>query len=208
MSKLNKMANFNEKSRTAYNSIAAHYDSTHDGRFTQKFKDLLLMNVVLKENCRVLDVACGNGSLLAAFNRQTPIRGYGIDIAPMMIKYAAANNPGMEFHVAGCEEIPHPDNSMDIITVCSAYHHFPDVAAFAQEAIRILKPAGKLYIYDIYLPTILRILVNPFVPLSKHGDVRFYSPQEIIRNFTATGFEKAEMQIFKHILMVSLQKRK
>jgi ubiquinone/menaquinone biosynthesis C-methylase UbiE len=69
------MAGFNEKSKAAYNKKADHYDDTFDGRFTRNFKNLLLSAVSLRENSNVLDVACGNGSLLAAFHRQTPITG-------------------------------------------------------------------------------------------------------------------------------------
>jgi ubiquinone/menaquinone biosynthesis C-methylase UbiE len=71
-----------------------------------------------------------------------PITGFGIDIAERMINYAAAKNPGMVFRVSGCESIPFNDCSMDIVTVCAAYHHFTNVTLFAKEASRVLKPGG------------------------------------------------------------------
>ena len=200
------MANFNEKSRAAYNQMADHYDSSHDGRFTQQFKELLCAMIPLRENCDVLDVACGNGSLLAALNRQKPINGFGIDIADRMIKNAAANNPGMEFHVSGCEAMPFQDGAMDMITVCAAYHHFPDVKAFAREAQRILRSKGSMYIAEVYLPSVLRIILNPLVPLSKSGDVRFYSPKKIAATFKRVGFEEIEVKRSGHIQIVSMQK--
>ena len=95
------MADFNAKSKAAYNKKADNYDNTHDGRFTLKFKQLLVSEVVLNGNASVLDIACGNGSLLMALNNKTPINGFGIDIADRMIKNATANNPRMEFRVAG-----------------------------------------------------------------------------------------------------------
>jgi SAM-dependent methyltransferase len=71
-----------------------------------------------------------------------------------------------------------------------AYHHFPDVKAFAQEANRLLKPKGLLYIAEGYLPFIIRVIFNPFVPLSKGGNVKVYSSKEIKGNFEAYGFEQ------------------
>ena len=72
------------------------------------------------EHQNVLDVACGNGSLLAAINNIKPIIGFSIDIAERMIEKAVADNPGMGFHVSGCGSMPFSDGVMDIITVCAA----------------------------------------------------------------------------------------
>ena len=200
------MASFNDKSRTAYNRMADDFDSSREGQFTQEFQNLLVSVVSLTKNCNVLDVACGTGSLLATLSRRTPIHGYGIDIADQMIKNAAGRNPGMEFHVAGCESLPFGDETMDVVTVCAAYHHFPDVAAFAMEAIRVLKPKGRIHIAEVYLTSFLRWILNPFVPLSKAGDVRFYSPKRIATNFTRVGFRKIDVRISGHIQIVTLEK--
>ena len=199
------MGNFNEKSRTAYNKKADDYDNTHDGRFTQEFKRLLVSEITLKTNADVLDVACGNGSLLAALNRKTSINGFGIDISDRMVENAIKSNPGMTFQMAGCEAIPFGDVSMDVMTVCAAYHHFPDVTAFAKEARRILRAGGTLYIADVHLPAFLRVIVNPFVPISRAGDVRFYSPKEIMKTFKAVGFEVISTKIHRHIQIVSMR---
>lgn len=200
------MNKFNEKSRAAYNKIADDYDNSPDGKFTVKFKSLLLSTADLKENYNVLDVACGNGALLAAMKKQKDINGFGIDIAEQMIKNSAVLNPGMEFKAAGCEAIPFQNDSMDILTVCAAYHHFPETDAFAKEAKRLLRSGGKIYIADIYLPSVLRIILNPFVPLLKSGDVKFYSPIEITNNFAKYGFVKTDLKIIGCVQIVSMKK--
>jgi len=201
------MANFKDKSKAAYNKKADNYDYSDEGRFTQKFKDMLLSIITLKENSNVLDVACGNGSLLAALNKKTKINGYGIDIAEKMIENAINKNLGMEFHAVDCESIPFENETMDIITVCAAYHHFPDVAAFAAEAKRLLKLNGMLYITDVYLPAFWRVLLNPLVPLSKAGDVKFYSPKEIVKNFEKFGFINIDIKIFENIQIICMRKQ-
>jgi len=201
------MANFKNKSKAAYNEKADNYDYSDEGKFTQKFKDILLSIIVLKENSNVLDVACGNGSLLAALNKQTKINGYGIDIAEKMIENAAVRNPGMEFQTADCEAIPFENETMNMITVCAAYHHFPDVVAFAAEAKRLLKPNGTIYIADVYLSAFWRVLLNPLVPLSKAGDVKFYSPKEIVKNFEQFGFINTGIKISGNIQIISMRKQ-
>lgn len=95
------MSNFYSKSRNTYNKKAGNYDSTFDGKFTKKYKELLLSNVKLKDNDSVLDVACGNGTFLKTLSMEKRINGYGIDISEQMVKNASLNSPKMEFHVAG-----------------------------------------------------------------------------------------------------------
>jgi ubiquinone/menaquinone biosynthesis C-methylase UbiE len=198
----------NNKSIAAYNKIADYYDESADGRFTRRFKEILLSAIILNDGYNVLDVACGNGSLLASMRKMKQIKGYGIDVSDQMIKNAIIRNPDMEFHVAGCETIPFADESMNLITVCAAFHHFPDTGAFAKEAGRLLKPNGMLYIAEINLPAFIRLLINPFVPLSRAGDVKFYSPKEINSIFKQYGFEQTNILTDKHIQIISMVKRK
>jgi SAM-dependent methyltransferase len=93
---------------------------------------------------------------------------------------------------------------MDIITVCAAYHHFPDTAAFAHESKRVLKLNGRVYIAEIYLPFPLRLFLNPFVPLSSEGDAKFYSPEMICRNFEQCGFKRESVKISGNVQIVSM----
>jgi ubiquinone/menaquinone biosynthesis C-methylase UbiE len=199
--------NLNEKSRIAYNKKADEYDNSREGQFTRNIHLLLLSKMNLKDNQSVLDVACGTGSLLKAMNRQKMIKGIGIDIADRMIKNATIANPCMDFYVSGCEMIPLPDDSIDIITVCAAYHHFPNVAAFSKEAGRVLKQNAMIYIADVFVPSFLRVILNPFVPLLfTDGDVRFYSPNEISDNFKRFGFEESDITISGSTQIVTMRK--
>ena len=200
------MSDFNAKSKAAYDKIANDYDNSFDGRFTRKFKRLLVSSINLDENANVLDVACGNGSLLALLRKQKNINGFGVDLSDQMIRNAIASNPDMKFYVAGCEAMPIEDGTMDLITVSAAYHHFPDVKAFANEARRVLKANGRIYIAEIHLHPIFRFLCNPFVPLSKAGDVKFYSPSQIVTNFSQFGFEKIDVMVSEGVKIVSMKK--
>ncbi len=200
------MNRYNEKSVRSYNEKADHYDNTFDGRFTLEFKNKLLEEIRVNRGACVLDVACGNGTLIKMLADQYGIIGYGTDISEKMIENARRKNPGMVFETAGCENMPFDDRIFDLITVCAAYHHFPDVKAFAAEAHRLLKTEGCLYIADVYYPALVRFLCNPFVPLSKAGDVRFYSPKEIIKTFENSGFRKISHTISGHIQLAVFQK--
>ncbi|MDR2939447.1 MAG: class I SAM-dependent methyltransferase [Clostridiales bacterium] len=201
------MNKFDKKSIKAYDKKADHYDNTFDGKFTGKFKELLIKHIELNENDSVLDIACGNGALLSKINNKKAINGFGIDISGQMIRNASVRYPEFTFVAAPCDKAPFEDSSMDVITVCAAYHHFPNVDSFALEAKRLLKPNGNLYIIEIYLPEVIRVIANPFVPLSKDGDVKFYSYREIEKTFSNVSFRLVKRIKQGHIQIAHLRKK-
>lgn len=200
------MRAFETKSRESYNRKADDYDKTFDGKFTMRFKEVLLEEMMVETNNNILDVACGNGTFLKMLSHKHDIEGHGIDISEKMIENAKRRYPDMTFEISGCEHTPFKDQMFDVVTVCAAYHHFPDTRAFAKEANRILKPKGLLYIAEVYYPFIIRAILNPFVPLSKAGDVKFYSPREIQSNFEEYGFEKVGFKRDGHIQIIKLRR--
>lgn len=135
-----------------------------------------------------------------------PIIGYGVDISEKMIENARMKCPGMTFETAGCERIPLESEMFDVITVCAAYHHFPDPEAFSKEAFRLLKPCGRLYIAEVYYPPVTRAVMNLIMPYSKAGDVRLYSAHEIEENFIARGFERIGSEREKNVQIISMRR--
>lgn len=200
------MNKFEARSKKSYNKKAESYDQTFDGKFTVKFKRIIVDSLRIQNGNSVCDIACGNGRLLKTLSERADFRGFGVDISDKMVAQAKKLNPTMQFCTAGCDNLPFEKQSMDIMTVCAAFHHFPDVEAFASEAARTLKPGGVLYIADVYLPNILRIICNPFVRFSKAGDVKFYSPKEITRLFEAKGFSAVSAAINGTAQLIVLRK--
>jgi ubiquinone/menaquinone biosynthesis C-methylase UbiE len=194
------------KNKNAYNKKSGDYDNTTDGKFTKKFKDMLVEIVQVKNGDNILDVACGNGTLLSRLAEGKDTYCSGTDISIGMIESARTRFPQFNFAEANCEQLPFDDDSMNLVTVCAAYHHFPDVNAFAREAARVTKKDGNIYVAEIFLPPILRHIANIFVPLSKDGDVKFYSRNEIVNTFTNAGFHFYGYTRKKHIQIITLQK--
>lgn len=182
------MKSFEQRSKDSYNKKAKEYEKTFDGRFTVKFKKMLYDVMEVPQNASVLDVACGNGRFLKMLTEKGLFQGFGVDISENMIEEAEKLNPNMNFYVAGCETLPFEENTMDVMTVCAAFHHFPNVEKFAKEAKRVMKQDGVIYIAEVYLPAVLRIICNPFVRFSRAGDVKFYSSKEIKYLFEKNDF--------------------
>lgn len=201
------MNKFERRSKLSYNKKAEKYDMTFDGKFTVKFMEMMLCSIKISANDTVADIACGNGRLLRNLAKQYSFSGYGVDISEKMIEQAQKLNPHMKFYVAGCDKLPFKNNDISVMTVCAAFHHFPNIQKFAMEAGRTLKKEGILYIAEVYLPSILRILCNPFVKFSKAGDVKFYSPAEITSLFEENGFATKDVKINGRVQMIALQKK-
>ncbi len=197
------MNKFEKRSLIAYNKKAIGYDTTFDGRFTFKFKTMLLETVRIESGNDVLDIACGNGRLLNMFAERYSFNGYGTDISVKMIEQAKLLNPSMHFSTGNCEQIPYADNTFDVITVCAAYHHFPYVDNFCREAYRLIKKGGIIYIAEVYYPSVIRVICSPFIPLLNEGDVKFYSPDEIMDTLNRAGFKNQTYITSSHIQIVS-----
>jgi len=177
------------QSREAYDKIARDYENTPDGRYTRSFKAELQARVELKPMYKVLDVACGTGELLTRLNDKCRIQGVGVDISGEMIKVAKERHGNFDFKVSGCAPLPFENSSFDVLTVSAAFHHFPEPDRFAAEAFRVLREGGRLYIAEVYYPTILRHIFNMvFIPLYNAGDVKIYHTDELIRIIGNAGF--------------------
>jgi ubiquinone/menaquinone biosynthesis C-methylase UbiE len=87
------MKSFEEKSRESYNEKASDYDNSFEGKFTERFKELLMEEITIRSGDAVLDVACGNGRLLKLLSDKYYIKAYGIDIAEKMIESAKVYCP-------------------------------------------------------------------------------------------------------------------
>ena len=96
----------------------------------------------------VLDVGCGTGRLLrAAHDRWPNARLLGVDPSEGMVQAGRALTPA-EIHLAGAEEIPLPDRSVDLAFSTIAFHHWTDAARGLREVARVLRPGGAFILVD------------------------------------------------------------
>ncbi len=98
----------------------------------------------------VLDVGCGPG---AAVRNAAPRvqRAIGVDRAAAMVEIArrrSAGHANVEFHVAAAEELPFPDNSIDVAWTIHAFHHWEAPDAGIAEMARIIRPGGRFLIVE------------------------------------------------------------
>ena len=197
--------NKNEKNSIGkYDSIARDYDSTYEGKFTVKFKQKTLEMCDVSNGYRVLDVGCGNGSLISSIRQKGNIEAYGIDISPNMIDECRNRYDGINFDVSSGEKLGFDDGYFDMVTICCVLHHLNDPKKFFAEARRVLKHNGVLIVSEPWQPFPAKQIVDYILsPLLRAGDNKLFSRKRLNRLFIDCGFsitdqyEKEFMQIVK-----------
>lgn len=153
----------------------------------------------------VLDLGCGAGlDLVLSASRVGPTgRVFGLDMTDEMLAVAqenivASGYTNIELLKGDIESIPLPDNSVDVIISNCVINLAADKGRVLREAYRVLKPGGRLAVFDI-------ILKHP-LPESLRRDAALWSAcisgamleEEYLNRLRETGFIEASIELYDY----------
>lgn len=116
----------------------------------REHKDVIAESLDLK-GARVADVGCGDGGLVRLMTR-LGARVTGIEPSPNQVARAQEAEPAgdEDYKQAGAESLPLEDAAFDVVVFFNSLHHVPGELheKTFEEAARVLKPGGILYISE------------------------------------------------------------
>ncbi len=150
----------------------------------------------LKPGETVLDLGSGGGiDVLLSARRVGPTgKAYGLDMTDEMLALARENQlkssiENVEFLKGEIENIPLPDNSVDVIISNCVINLSADKDRVLEEAFRVLKPGGRLAVSDVVVTGDVPPEIRRHVELWVGCIAGALQDSEYTRKLAAAGFE-------------------
>ena len=140
---------------TVYEQVSAGYDAEAGGGLFATDEPVVAEYLASREPGVALDAACGTGRF-AEFLARRGHQVIGVDSSPDMLARARQRVPEAEFHVAGLDRLPLPDDCVDVIVCALALEHVASLDPVLAEFARVLRPGGDLVISDVHHELVTR----------------------------------------------------
>lgn len=158
--------NTNSWNKLRYTLYTPGYDIL--GRIFSGSRKIAIENIHVKPHDRVLIVGAGTGLDLEFLPKDCSI--VSTDLTPAMVNRMKKRNLKLELQLEAMpmdgQKLDFPDASFDKIILHLILAVIPDPAACIKEAERVLKPGGKISVFDKFLPkgctvSVTRKIFNP-----------------------------------------------
>jgi cytosine/adenosine deaminase-related metal-dependent hydrolase/SAM-dependent methyltransferase len=196
--------------KDGYRLVSSVYDAEPNPMLSleQRFLEQLLPPI---KGLDVVDLGCGTGRWLAKLAGKSPRILVGVDFSPEMLSQAKLRlGNSANLVLADCIDLPFPRSSADMIFCSLLASYLPDLARFAQQVRRLLRPCGSLFLSDLHPATTAALgWRRGFRVDRSFVDIATYSRpiREVLRSFEAVGMETEtllepnfgdpELEIFK-----------
>lgn len=120
-------------------------------------QDLVAKNLDLKKTDTVLDAGCGQGVVSTYLSKKFKSKIFGITLVPFEVERAQelAKKLGVQdktqYQVMDYSATNFPNNYFDAIYTTETLSHSPDIRRTLTEFFRILKPGGKIALFEYTL---------------------------------------------------------
>jgi len=149
----------------------------------------------------VLDLGSGGGiDVLLSAKRVGPTgKAYGLDMTDEMLSLARENQrkagvQNVEFLKGTIENIPLPDNSVDVIISNCVINLSGDKDRVLREAFRVLKPGGRLAVSDVVLRGEVPSEIRKSMELWVGCIAGALHETEYVEKLDAAGFDGIEVE--------------
>ncbi|MEJ2207509.1 MAG: methyltransferase domain-containing protein [Anaerolineae bacterium] len=147
----------------------------------------------------VLEVGCGTGNYITALSRdemgRTACRAWGLDPSAGMLARARTRPEPVTWLQGRAEAPPFAPGSFDLVFAVDVIHHVADRSTFYRQAVRVLRPGGRLCTVTDSAEIIRRreILSGYFPDTIQVELARYPRLAEILAWMAAAGLVDAEV---------------
>ncbi|MCD8519740.1 MAG: class I SAM-dependent methyltransferase [Alphaproteobacteria bacterium] len=140
--------------------------------------------MAFKKGESVLDVGCGLGGPARFVAENYDVYVTGIDLSPDNVSAARALSTGLNlrFDLGDGQGLPYEIAAFDAAMVLHVGMNVPDKAALYREIARVLKPGGRLGVYDIFETKVSDDFIFP-MPWAKTPETSFLERPDIVRGY-------------------------
>ena len=146
----------------------------------------------------VLDLCCGTGYICNTINARKIV---GLDQSERMLERNARVKRENKILIKGnAYNIPFSEAEFDRIYCSTASHEFKKFSKVLDRCHQILKPNGKLVLFDIYQPKnwLLSFIMNTFVRHAVERNLMWvYTKEQWLRLLAKAGFSIEELKIIR-----------
>ena len=160
-----------------------------------------------KSGSRVLDAGCGEGNVAMYLAEHHGLKVDAIDLLDFNIANAKANairqnqSQNVTFQVGTYMQLSYADNSFDAVYTMETLVHAPDYRKALSEFLRVLKPGGKLVLFEYALKPKAEVTQSEEVGMQRIKQINRVAAMPAFDEFTfgsmapkllSAGFEQAE----------------
>lgn len=155
--------NYYEKSKHGYDLVL--FGSKHFGYYPDKkinispmkardlMQDMVIKSLKADKNQLVLDAGCGQGVVSRYIAKKTGCRVVGLTIVPYELQRAKAsaiksNAHNLRYYLMDYSKTKFKPNTFDAIYAVESFCHAANTAKTLKEFLQVLKPNGRLVIFD------------------------------------------------------------
>ncbi|HYH28528.1 MAG TPA: class I SAM-dependent methyltransferase [Actinomycetota bacterium] len=155
--------------------------------------DLILSLSDPHDGDRHLDVGTGPGPLVQMLQPYLAF-SVGTDIAPQMLSHFRRRAHQAAPILASAHHLPFGDESFDLVTCGSVYHHLDRPEVATREIARVLKPGGRFLLIDMAGPEheVRRTARDRIERVRDPSHVRILAPSQARAVLHGAGFEVKE----------------